>query len=157
MDSEATWYKSTCFSTRMQTTTQIDPDSHEDKPIKSHEVYIGFRIYEEEGHKVDDDGKKYTGWSSKYDEWITVTSPTIQKLRGVCKYYKIAGKSTMNYDNVVDDISDVIYNTKEICAWAVFRNNYFSNLRCIPDYFNEFGARGGFEEIIRFIGTIEDG
>jgi hypothetical protein len=75
----------------------------------------------------------------------------------VCKYYKIAGKSTMVYDNVIDDSSDVIFNTRDNKQWAVFRNNYFSNLKCIPDYFNEFGARGGFDSILNFIGTIEEG
>jgi len=45
----------------------------------------------------------------------------------------------MIYDIIVDDISDVIYNTKELKVWAVFRNNFFSNLSSIPDYLNEFG------------------
>lgn len=33
------------------------------------EVFVAFRIYdEEEGHKEDNDGRKYVGWSNKYDE-----------------------------------------------------------------------------------------
>ena len=118
------------------------------------EAYIGFRIYEKEGHKTDEDGRPYTGWSNKYDEWVSVTSPTIQRMTSMCKYYKVATKNTMVYDNVIDDSQDVIYNTKEIKCWTVFRNNYFSNLRCIPDYFNEFGSRGGFDAILDFLGTI---
>ena len=54
----------------------------------------------------------------------------------------------MIYDIIVDDISDVIYNTKELKVWAVFRNNFFSNLSSIPDYLNEFGQKGGFERIL---------
>lgn len=73
------------------------------------EVYVGFRIYdEEEGHKVDDDGRKYQGWSNRYDEWVTVTSPTIQRLGTLIKHYKIVGKQTMIYDCVVEDLLDVL-------------------------------------------------
>ena len=75
----------------------------------------------------------------------------------MCKHYKVATKNTMIYDNVIDDSQDVIFNSKEIKCWTVFRNNYFSNLRCIPDYFNEFGAKGGFNAILDFLGTIEEG
>ena len=62
---------------------------------------------------------------------------------------------TMQYDISVDDIQDIIHNTKERKVWAVFRPNFFSNLRCIPDYFNEFGARGGFERILAFFSKPE--
>lgn len=60
----------------------------------------------------------------------------------------------MKYDNTVDDISDVLHNTKERKVWAVFRNNFFSNLKCIPDYFNEFGMRAGFEKILDFFNDV---
>ncbi len=32
--------------------------------------------------------------------------------------------------------------------WAVSRQNFFSNLRHIADFVNEFGAKGGFEKIL---------
>jgi hypothetical protein len=57
----------------------------------------------------------------------------------------------MIYDTVIDDIPDVIYNTKECKVWAVFRNNFFSNLSSIPDYLNEFGQKGGFDKILDFL------
>jgi len=40
------------------------------------QVKIGFRKYEEEGLK-EENGQKYTGWGSRYDEWKSVTCPTI--------------------------------------------------------------------------------
>lgn len=128
-------------------------------PVKEiKEAYVGFRVYsEEEGHKWDDDGRKYIGWSNKYDEWVTVTSPTIQKFQTLIKHYNVAGKSTMIYDHVIEDIQDIIYNTKDRKVWAVFRMNFFSNLKCIPDYFNEFGFRGGFDAIIEFMLSITEG
>lgn len=123
---------------------------------KQKEAYVAFRYYdEEEGHKIDDiDGRKFIGWSNKYDEWQTVTSPTIQKLGTICKYYRIAGKQSMKYDSTVDDICDVLHNTSERKVWAMFRNNFFSNLKCIPDYFNEFGMREGFEKILDFFNDV---
>ena len=38
---------------------------------------VGFRIYHPEGNKTDDDGKKYSGWSEKFDETIPAYSPRI--------------------------------------------------------------------------------
>ena len=66
------------------------------------------------------------------------------------KYYGMVGKQFMVYDHVIDDIQDVLYNNKYRKIWTVFRNNFFANLKCIPDYFNEFGAKGGFEKILSF-------
>lgn len=57
----------------------------------------------------------------------------------------------MIYDNVIDDMNDVLYNTKERKIWTVYRSNFFANLKCIPDYLNEFGMRRGFENILLFM------
>src|SRR3569833_2993463 len=72
------------------------------------------------------------------------------------KNYKWAGRSYMNYDMSVDDLADVIYNTKERKVWTVFRPNFFANLKCITDYLNEFGIRGGFEKILHFMSVIDE-
>jgi hypothetical protein len=45
----------------------------------------------------------------------------------------------MMYDSTIDDLTDVIQNTQERKLWAVYRPNFFANLRCIADYLNEFG------------------
>jgi hypothetical protein len=68
MDSLGVWYRSTVLSMRNQTI--IDGRDHK-------EIYVGYRVYEKEGHKTDDDGRKYIGWSNKYDDWISITSPMV--------------------------------------------------------------------------------
>lgn len=40
---------------------------------------IGFRRYDEEGDREDDEGKSYFGMSKKYDDWFTVTDPRLAK------------------------------------------------------------------------------
>lgn len=78
LDSEAIWYKSTCLDQRESQIDQFNANEESNDVREVKEVYVGYRIYdEEEGHKVDDDGRKYVGWSNKYDEWVSVTSPTI--------------------------------------------------------------------------------
>lgn len=143
IDSESIWYRSTVLDTR----------NLKDGEVK--EAYVGFRVYHEEGHKTDDDGhRKFTGWSNKYDEWRSVTCPTLQKYNTVCKHYKVAGKTSMQYDFGPDDSNDVLYNNAERKVWTVYRTTgVFANLKSIPDYLNEFGMRGGYEKILEFMST----
>ena len=68
MDNEKEWYKSTILQTRVGQ----NPDG-ELVP----EVFVAFRTYDENGSKVEDDGRKFFGWSEKYDEWYFVTDPQI--------------------------------------------------------------------------------
>jgi hypothetical protein len=83
----------------------VRPENQESLELPCKEAYVAYRVYDdEEGHKVDDDGRKYIGWSNKYDVWTTVSSPIIQRLDSMIKYYKVAGKQTMQYDATVDDI-----------------------------------------------------
>jgi len=41
-----------------------------------------------------------------------------------------------------------MFNTSRIKCWSLPRNNYFSNLKCISDFVNEFGEKGGFDKIL---------
>lgn len=41
------------------------------------QAFVAFRVYMEKGPKIDDDGKHYDGWSSRFDEWIPLYSPRI--------------------------------------------------------------------------------
>jgi hypothetical protein len=75
----------------------------------------------------------------------------------MAKHYKVAGRNFMNYDIMIDDIRDVIQNTKERKIFTVYRHNYFANLKCIADYLNEFGLRGGYERILAFMKVQQDG
>ena len=40
-------------------------------------AHIGFRIYENNGDKVDDKGNKFFGWEQTFDEWIPLYSARI--------------------------------------------------------------------------------
>lgn len=69
VDTEGVWYRSTVLQTKL--TEVNDEDIPNAPPIK--EVLVAYRYYsEEEGHKIDEEagGKKYVGWSNKYDQWI---------------------------------------------------------------------------------------
>lgn len=42
--------------------------------------HIGFRVYSQNGNKQDKKGKNFMGWSEKFDDFISSTSPRIAKL-----------------------------------------------------------------------------
>ena len=71
MDNERDWYKSTVLASRMV------PGAN-GEPVK--QIRVGFRNYHEEGSKTDDAGETFFGWSSKYDIWMGVTEPLVQRL-----------------------------------------------------------------------------
>ena len=41
-------------------------------------VNLGFRVYLPNGSKIDDNGRRHEGWSSKYDTWLPTHSIRIQ-------------------------------------------------------------------------------
>ena len=65
-DDEKDWYKSTVAGTR--TSRNVDG---EEVP----EIYVAFRTYHEEGSKTDEEGRRFFGWSERYDAWYGVTDP----------------------------------------------------------------------------------
>ena len=72
LDTEALWYRSTVLDTREER-NESEPEI---PPVK--EAFVAYRVYEEEGHKTDErDGRKFTGWSHKYDAWLNVNSSSI--------------------------------------------------------------------------------
>lgn len=95
--------------------------------IRVKEALIAYRYYDEEGHKFDDDLRlKYVGWSNKYDVWIATASPQIQRNKTVSRFYKVAGKSTMLYDDhYIQDSQDIFFNAKDTKLWAMSRTNHF--------------------------------
>jgi hypothetical protein len=72
MDNEKDWYKSTILQTRW--TKNADGED-----VK--EALVAFRIYDEEGSKVDEDNRRFFGWSEKYDDWLSVTSILLQRYK----------------------------------------------------------------------------
>ena len=100
IDNEAILYRSTVLEVREAPAVVAgDEDLPQAPPLK--EVLVAYRYYsEEEGHNADDDlgGKKYVGWSNKYDTWMPATSPQIQRICTICHFYKVAGRIPMQYD-----------------------------------------------------------
>ncbi len=62
------WNKSTILDIKEET---VGPN----RTVKM--ATVAFRIYMDNGTKTDEQGKKYEGWSSKFDERISIYSPRI--------------------------------------------------------------------------------
>ena len=67
-DTANVWYRSTILKKITKETSLGN--------VKKH-VMVAFRIYVENGPKTDNDGRKYMGWHSKYDEEMSVHNPRI--------------------------------------------------------------------------------
>ena len=70
-DSMGIWYMSTVLEKRSKRT---------DGCRKIQQIKVGYRYYHENGQKTDSEGKAYDGWSDRYDEWVSVTSPRVRGL-----------------------------------------------------------------------------
>lgn len=67
-DTSNVWYNSTVLD--------INTEEIDGMEVKS--VLVGYRVFDEDGDKIDQEGRRFSGWSSRYDEWLTVTNPRIQ-------------------------------------------------------------------------------
>jgi hypothetical protein len=88
------WYTATILDTRK---------AEGDRDVT--EALIGFRVYIENGKKIDKKGKLFNGWSEKYDEWISVTSPRIQKCKKIKRCFEDI-VCTKKEDVFIDDSKD---------------------------------------------------
>lgn len=79
VDAEMDWYKSFVLAVRE---TEVEG---EDKPVK--EVLVAYRNHTEDGHRQEKDGRRFDGWSSKYDEWRDAADPRIQRYASVMYDY----------------------------------------------------------------------
>ena len=97
MDNEKEWYKCVIHGTRLSQ----NPDG-DTVP----EIYVAFRTYHEEGSKNDEEGRKFFGWSEKYDEWHGVADVQVQRY-GSChlQYRKVEAQNKV-YDRVTSDFDD---------------------------------------------------
>ena len=68
-DTSNAWYNATV----LDVSTQEMEEGHKFK-----QALIGYRVYNDHGDKFDADGRKFFGWSSQYDEWLSVTNPRIR-------------------------------------------------------------------------------
>jgi len=74
MDNEKEWYKCVILGTRLGQNPDGDAVP---------EILVAFRTYDEEGSKQDDEGRKFFGWSEKYDEWYGVSDVQVERF-GAC-------------------------------------------------------------------------
>ena len=115
---------------------------------------VGFRLYREDSNKLDDEGKKYEGWSERFDEWVPRWSPKVSKLFSKAK--PKAGRGTRLYEEtVIDDSSDPQIKEGDAPVYAVTRPT-----RCksslLTECINMFGEQGGFDQIISRITDKEN-
>jgi len=139
-DTSHVWYNATVLQEREFT---ID----EDKPIK--EIYIGYRTYDENGDRVDQEGRRFFGWSSKYDEWLTVTNPRVAPKNAFAKKLFL-GSSSSNDDPVIEDSNDRIYSIEGRKLYAITRGTISRSIFLV-NLVNKLGERGAFEKILERI------
>lgn len=133
MDDEKDWYKSTVLDTRII-------NNSEGEQIK--QIYVGFRIYDEEGSKDDEDGRKFFGWSNKYDSWYSVTETTVQRLHSCHLQYRKVESQNRKYDNnklCSEEKEDILYNNSIPVAYGAMRANFFAKSHIIQDALDMFG------------------
>jgi hypothetical protein len=105
-------------------------------------AFVAFRIYFEKGPKIDEKGRHYDGWSSRFDEWIPIFSPRI------APFYTKTQKG-MSDDFDIDEDADNMFTPEPSHSrvYAVPRLR-----KCISSLYmhliNEFGHQGGFNLIL---------
>ena len=136
IDIDKIWYPSTIIELR----EHFNPNGRSWIDAK-----IGFRVYTPTGSKMDNEGNKFDGWNSQYDEWIPLWSPEIAKLNS-CSWqsyteYKIKQKV------LIDDRKDPQIGENENQVYVVFRPN-LSTSYLLVECLNLFGSEGGYDKII---------
>ena len=86
-DKAKSWYASTILAVK-------ENQTQDGRVFRVAEV--GFRIFNENGKKAPetDGGLRYDGWSSKFDEWLPLSSPKVNKLYTQAKPHGSKGPST---------------------------------------------------------------
>ena len=111
-------------------------------------VRVGFRVFTPSGQKTDDEGKKYIGWSRRFDEWIPLWSPRIAKLHSYTwrKYYKGLRRARA----LIDDSTDSKINENSSQTYAVLRPR-LNKSSLLIECLNLFGSEGGYDKILSLL------
>ena len=106
-------------------------------------AHIAFRIYQENGTKTDEKGQKFEGWSTRFDEWISIYNPRIVPFN--TKTLKQFGDD-LDLDDHFDHLMVPEENQTRVYAVPRLR-------KCISRLFlrliNSFGNAGGFDLILK--------
>ncbi|EAR85485.2 ubiquitin carboxy-terminal hydrolase (macronuclear) [Tetrahymena thermophila SB210] len=139
-DTACVWYQSTILDTRSVIIEGIS------EPIK--ELYIGYRVYCEDGDIRDSQGRNFNGWTSKYDEWLSAHSPRLQQEKKMSKkLFKQASQN--NSEKVIDDSNDIIFDYEY--------QNQFKNVKAIHRCQNIFLNYNINSSFIQFINDFGEG
>lgn len=153
MDTEKQWLKATVLRTRVA-------ENPEGEAVP--EVYVGYRTFDDAGPRPDEErGQNYFGWSNRYDEWVPVTSPLIQRFKSTSLQYQRVEKANKVYErpdsDKFNDADDVLYETTAIQEFATARDLVFGGFKSIPDALNQFGESGGFQRILDVLAATAQG
>lgn len=106
-------------------------------------AHVGFRVYRTEGKKIRQDEKgTYDGWSNKYDEYIPVFNPRIQK------HLSRVNNAIVDDDDLDEELDDLmqpepghdrVYGVPRISSCISSKFVHFMN---------RFGSIGGFQAIL---------
>jgi len=136
------WYLSTVLAIRTKARSAPSYEPIIDK------VQIAYRHYTPQGNKRDNQGRLYEGWSSMYDEWISVNSLRIQKPLSICSQGAVYCKSQLDRDAYeTSHASDILqFNDQFEVKYALERTDYESPYIIVKvlDYFCKMN---GFEEL----------
>jgi len=145
------WFLSTVLAVKTKTK---GPPSYEEVLDK---VRIGYRFYTPDGNKRDSQGNFYEGWSSVYDEWISINSLRIQKKLSICCEGSVYCK------NQIDRTANETYNAGDILQrndqlepkYALEREDYESPY-VIVKILDEFCRYGGFNILYKKLITDQN-
>ena len=144
-DKAKAWYPSTVLSLTEQSTVT---------GRKFMNLDIAFRIYCDNGDKKDLDGKRYKGWSAKFDEIISANSPRIAKLHTHTRSDE--GRHVRGYEEPpTDDTSDPAQAADGERIYAVIRQRK-SKSALLTRLLNQFGQMGGYDLLMQKIENAED-
>ena len=110
-------------------------------------VRVGFRVFTPSGQKTDDEGKKYIGWSRRFDEWIPLWSPRIAKLHSYT--WRKYNKGLRKVKAVIYDSADPKIKGNNL-IYAVLRPR-LNKSSLLIECLNLFGSEGGYDKILSLL------
>lgn len=141
-DKAKSWYASTILSIK-------ENQTQDGRTFKVAE--IGFRIFSENGKKAPETegGKRYDGWSSKFDEWLPLNSPKIEKLYTQAKPHGAKGPTQRRLyeEPQIEDGQDEDWIEGEPKQYAVFRPRKCKS-SLLNRTLNLLGQAGGYDKIL---------
>ena len=136
MDNSGAWHNSIVVDKRKQMVDGVEVD----------EVKVGFRCYVPYAEKQDDKGT-YRGWSSSFDEWVSVRSPRLAPFGLNGRAWAIP-RENFNEEDIILDCNDML----EPCppSFCLTRVKKSSSIILI-NVINKAAGLGLFENIMKIL------